>query len=362
MKKIENFTPKKILVLQQRQLGDVVVATPVFSVLKKAFPNAYLALFTEEKCYPLVQNDPNIDGFHIIRKKGFFEALKLYWNIFRGRYDLVVSMQQLGRCQLATLFSMAKVRLSFYPRHKYREFIFNIWVNENELNGYVADNRQHILTPLGIEPSFEKTELYITKEEKEEGREFLNTLGILPHHKFITLDATHKHERNRWRHYKELVELILTDYPDYFIFLFRAPGEEEQLQDILNINSHKIIMPKVAPSIRLSLACLSYASFHIGNTSAPAHMATALNIPVLVVLARTQEQWHCQPKWQYQGRARQLEVRPKEDAYANYLKELEILNKTENCRILPDLHAPLNVIKASEVIKVFDELVRQPFY
>ncbi len=361
MKKLINYQPKKILVIQQRQLGDVVVSTPIFSMLKKKFPQAHIALLTEEKCFPLVESDPHIDAFHIIKKNGFFEALRLYWNIFIKRYDVIISMQQLARCQIASLCSLAKFRLSFYPRYSYRKLLYNIYIDERNLSGYVADIRPHILKPLGIEPSYEKTCIYLSEEEKNAGLEILKSLGIGANGQFISIDATHKHDKNRWKHYKELIEMILEKY-DYHIFLFRAPGEEVQLKEILAINSPRIIMPKNPLSIRQSMACLSYASFHIGNTSAPAHMATALNVPVLVVLARTENQWHCQPKWQYEGRARQLEVRPRDGAYEEYMAKINLHNEENEQKIAPDPQAHLNIIKPEQVLEEFDKLVEKPYY
>ncbi len=358
--KVKNIN--KILVLQQRQLGDVVVSTPIFSDLRKHYPKAHIVLFTEEKCFPLVQFDPNLDSFHILKKNYFSDTFKLYWEIFRGSYDLVVAMQQLPRCQMATLFSMAKWRLSFYPRHKYRKLLYNLYIDERSLNGYVCDIRSQILKPLGIEPSFEKPCLYLQEFEKSEARELLNSHGISSKQKFITLDATHKHERNRWPHYKELTKLILDNYPDFYIFLLRAPGEEEQLQEILNLDQKRIIMPTKAPNLRQSMALVSHASFHIGNSSAPVHIATGFNIPALVILAREDKQWYSPPKLQYQGRARQVEVRLEQGIYEKYLEELEIKNQNKLEKIEPDPHARLNLITPNKVLKVFDDLLTQPYY
>ena len=427
MLSVKNFIPKKILVLQQRQLGDVIVSTPVFSVLRKRFPCAHIALFTEDKCLPLVLHDPNIDSFEIIYKQGargflasFFASLRLYFGIaFRG-YDLVVSMQQLPRCQMATFFSFARVRLAFYPRHAYRKVLYNLYPLEKEYVGYVGDIRPQILTPLGIEPTYEKPCLYLTEEEKGRGRDILFSVGIdsldssvsvatvdsaarvvtvdsfdrvatstteergnlagkFP--AFITLDATHKHERNRWAHYKDLVKCILDAYPDFFIFLLRAPGEEEQLREILELDPRRVVMPEKAPSIRESMACMSYASFHIGNTSAPAHMAVALGVPCLVVLARTHSEWHCPPHDKYVGRAKQVEVRLGEGILEDYLQDIaqqrnqqEVLvsaiqgneiSQTDAVRagtVQADPHAALNLISPKMVMDVFDDLVKNPHY
>ena len=50
MKDLSSFQPRRILICQQRQIGDVLLATPVFQLLKQRFPQAELHLFTEPKC------------------------------------------------------------------------------------------------------------------------------------------------------------------------------------------------------------------------------------------------------------------------------------------------------------------------
>ena len=71
---LSTLNPKRILVCQQRQIGDVLLASPVFEVLKKRFPQAELHLFTEKKCEPLLRHNPFIDAFHLIDKSGGFSA------------------------------------------------------------------------------------------------------------------------------------------------------------------------------------------------------------------------------------------------------------------------------------------------
>ena len=49
MKDISKYQPKNILVIQQRQLGDVVVTTPVFVHIKKKFPQTKVTIFNRKK-------------------------------------------------------------------------------------------------------------------------------------------------------------------------------------------------------------------------------------------------------------------------------------------------------------------------
>lgn len=363
MKDISTFVPKKILVLQQRQLGDVVVTTPLFSALRKKYPHAHIALFTEERCQPLLKLDPYIDSFELLTKEircSFWKQCQFYYSIFRQQYDLIIDLQQLPRCQLITLFSRAKVRLTYKLRHNYRKLIYTHYpIYDGDDTEYVSYWKTLALALLGVAPSHEKPRLYLSENEKEDAKEILAAIDITTDTKFITLDATHKHIYRRWAYYPELIKKILATYPEFTFFLLRAPGEEEQIQEILNINPKRIRMPKKPPSLRQSIACMSFASFHLGNTSAPQHIALALGIPALIILSRTAKSWHFDPKNPPKGTPKQLEARVNSDQLTAYNATLHE-QKHMYTNIIP--YPELNLITPEQVMPIFHELVTNPYY
>lgn len=363
MQKITEI-PQNILVIQQRQLGDVVVTTPVFEAVKKAFPQAKLTFLTEPKCVPLVEKDPYLDDIITFPKHGsFFEQLAFYGNLHKKHFDVIADMQQLPRCQLATLFSGAKYRLTFEPRHAYRKLLYTHYeVPESPEEDYKSFSKIRIFAPFGIVPTELKPQLYVTDEEKEKARKILSDLGITENTPFITLDATHKHPKRRWKYYKELIQAILRQYPQFKFFIVRAPSEDEQVKHLLEVDPHRVCMPQKPLSLRQSIACMSFASFHIGNISAPVHMAVALNIPNLVILAETEGFWHFNPKNPPKGTAKQIEVRLSEEAYQTYLKNLQAYQAGENPDFVPEESPLLNCITVDNALEKFAELITSPYY
>lgn len=356
--------PQNILVIQQRQLGDVVVTTPVFEAVKKAFPQAKLTLLTEPKCVPLIEKDPYLDAVITFPKHaGFLKQIAFYWNLHKKHFDVVADMQQLPRCQLATLFSGATYRLSFAPRHCYRKLLYtHCAVPENTEEDYTSFSKTRVFASLGLVPEEMKPKLYVTEEEKEKACEILSGLGITENTPFITLDATHKHPKRRWKYYEELVQIILTKYPQFKFFIIRAPGEDEQVRHLLEVDLHYVCMPQKPLSLRQTMACMSFASFHIGNTSAPQHMALALNIPSLIILAETGAFWHYNPKNPPKGTAKQVEVRLSEEAYQEYLKNLQAYQAGKNPDFVPEEYPLINCITADKAAEKFAELVTSPYY
>lgn len=66
---LATFSPKRILVCQLRQIGDVVLATPSIELLKRRYPDAEIHLLTEKKCAPLLEHNPHLGKVWALDKK-----------------------------------------------------------------------------------------------------------------------------------------------------------------------------------------------------------------------------------------------------------------------------------------------------
>ena len=81
---------KKILVIKLRNLGDVLLTTPIFFNLKKKFPLATIDAYVYEDCAPILQNNPYIRKLFLSdpngKKKGLirhiYKELVLLKNIY----------------------------------------------------------------------------------------------------------------------------------------------------------------------------------------------------------------------------------------------------------------------------------------
>jgi ADP-heptose:LPS heptosyltransferase len=80
---------RSILVLRFDRIGDMVVTTPFFEAIKRAFPNGKLAVLCSWINEPVIRENPHISDRPIYQGnlKGLFELLRL-----RRRYDLIVDL------------------------------------------------------------------------------------------------------------------------------------------------------------------------------------------------------------------------------------------------------------------------------
>ena len=110
---MNQFNPKKILVIKHGSLGDIVFALEPILAIQKKFNNTVIDLVTEEKFIPFFKKMNMFHQFLIDNRKDFFATLGLINKIIFGKYDLVIDLQNSKRTNLyhffIKIFSKAKI-------------------------------------------------------------------------------------------------------------------------------------------------------------------------------------------------------------------------------------------------------------
>ena len=115
----------KILIIQPKKLGDVVLTTPIIEALYKHFNEqnilAKIDFLVEDPFQEILINNPFLDKIHILNKKeGFFGKLKILSNVRKEKYDYIFDFFGNPTTCYITFFSKAKETYSF----DYRIYIF----------------------------------------------------------------------------------------------------------------------------------------------------------------------------------------------------------------------------------------------
>ena len=106
----------RYLVIQLRDLGDVILSTALCSTHKKSFPGATVDMLTMDDAVGVVRGNPGIDNIVVLDRKrrssprymlGFLRDLRA------ARYDVLINSQGQIIGLLACLFSGAHTRIGF---------------------------------------------------------------------------------------------------------------------------------------------------------------------------------------------------------------------------------------------------------
>ncbi len=107
-----------------RHHGDVLLSSPVFSVLKKRFPHLEIDAYIYSETLPMLEGHLAISNFLLYDKewkklpiwKRYLEELKLLRAIRKKRYDLVINLTEGDRGAIAAKISRAPFSIGFDPQ------------------------------------------------------------------------------------------------------------------------------------------------------------------------------------------------------------------------------------------------------
>ncbi|MEW5773107.1 MAG: glycosyltransferase family 9 protein [Thermodesulfobacteriota bacterium] len=287
---------RRILVCQLRQIGDVLLATPAIRLLKGAFPQAEVHVFTEARCAPVLENNPHIARIWAVDKKQLSSLpreLAFYFRVARQRFDLVVDFQQLPRIRWVVALSRllgCRWRLSYDPPW------YNRWLYSHVTrprDGYAAMCKASVLEPLGLAWRGERPELFLRPEERDWAEDYLAS-HELEDRTLVTVDPSHRRATRRWpaAHFGRLLGLAAAQRPDARFLIAWGPGERDLAREVAAASgSPACVVPDAMLTLRQLAAVQEKAVLHFGTCSAPRHLAVAVGAPTLAVLGSTSDAW-----------------------------------------------------------------------
>jgi len=81
---------KKILIVRLGKIGDIIITSSVFDLMKKRYPGINISLLTLDKNRKVLKHNPNIDKIYFTNKN-----LSLFFLLFRlrkNKYDLILDL------------------------------------------------------------------------------------------------------------------------------------------------------------------------------------------------------------------------------------------------------------------------------
>ena len=171
----------KVLLIQQKMIGDVLVSSLLCEHLKQQLPECEVHYLINEHTLAVVENNPFIDTLVLFKREEQKSKTKFYRflrAISREKYDVVIDVYGKLESNLMTLFSGAKMRVShskWYSKFIYTHLISGSSKKKSEV-GLAIENRLSFLSPLLSEiKNPEKTpKIYLTETEIARAKVYLS--------------------------------------------------------------------------------------------------------------------------------------------------------------------------------------------
>ena len=286
----------KYLVVQTKQIGDVLISTALCNNLKQNDPNGEVHYLVMDYCAGMAEGNPNIDKLIVIEKARrnewrYMKALLL--GIRRERYDVVINSQGQMIGLLTCLISGAKLRIGFdsFPwRLGHNRIVRFRHDTEHRGNSTLVDDRFSLLKPLGLAREDRNYYLWLSEEEKRQGRETLLAAGVDLSRPLIAMGVNSLGHYKRWPIdcFAEVARWLIEEH-DAQILVYCGPGEEEYnrgLKPLLPPEVQASVFDQIKTrSVRELVGLFAHCQLFVGNDTGPRHIAQALDMPLLTIVA-----------------------------------------------------------------------------
>ena len=278
----------KILIIQLRRIGDILLTTPVISYLKENLPDSTLHFLSEPVGKMVLETHPQIDRLLLYDRARSWDMIKM---VRAERYDVVFDFMNNPRTGYLTLLSSARHRVGW--KHPVRRFFYNTPIEVPPLPEYVPLRKlrmveswlrkQHLLK---AEPLFIRPQLFLSDEDNRAATEWMKKEGLAPGRFGIFAPAS-RYQIRMWK--KEGVRRVALEILKRHgvkSYLAWGPGEEGVMAEIRKGVEDKIgLLPPT--TMRQMAAIFKPAAFVFSSDAGPMHTAVAVGTPTVTVYGPT---------------------------------------------------------------------------
>ena len=271
----------RILVLQLKRIGDLILTTPALGALRAAYPDAIISLAVTPGCASLLGAIDSISsGIVLGRGRGFAP----WQQVLTGPWDLCIDFTGSDRSALAVAASRAKERATFawVKRSKVRALAYNRFTDSPVRERHTVD---HYLDLVNGHGSPTEPRLALPESARAAADETLRASDITG--PFVLVHPGSARAEKYWllERWAEVIESLKLPY-----IITTGPDEFERAH-AASIKS-EVVLP---PDLLTLAALIERAALVLSCDTAAVHFAAAFARPQIALFGPTNP-FHWRPR------------------------------------------------------------------
>jgi heptosyltransferase-3 len=309
MNTFSDLQPKKVLFIATRQIGDVLVTTPLISKDRELWPNAEFHFLGYRDKLDMLYGNPDIaEIIETSDRPGFGEYLSLFNQLFQ-RYDLAIITQPSDRAYLYGLVAAFRrvgvlgghpqgkevedksKRSKSQKQNAWKKFICMHTVDVDYFNQHVIAEKLRLLEVFFRNPTdlFSKPVMVTPPDGEPLTPGIANALN----QPYVVIHPGPLTAYKRWplAHWQQLITWLVNK--GFQVILSASPAKQDvQLNhDIISLLDHATATKVINAAGKLSIpqagTLLRGAALYIGVDTSITHLAAACNTPTITLFGAT---------------------------------------------------------------------------
>ena len=284
--------PKRILIIKPSALGDIILALPALSALRRSFPNARISWFVRPEFAPLITGHPYISDIILFDRKQLskwwcepksFNALRsLVKQLKTGRFDLVFDFQGLFRTGYFSRVTGCKRRFGMAGARELAHLFYTDKISQDASSIHLVDYYLKMAAAAGAKQVEEEFKLPEDAGAAEQIDKLLKSQGVNGKYAVIVPGAAQVNKRWPIERFRELAGKIDERF-GLSVVATGTQGEREYIEAI----GKRVINLAGKTTVRELIPLMKKASLVVSNDTGPGHIAAALGVPMVMIFGPT---------------------------------------------------------------------------
>ena len=286
----------KILVIQQKMIGDVLVSSIICNNLRRAYPDAKIDYLVYESTTPVLEGNPNIDTiirFEEKHRNSKRELLKLALEIRANNYDLLIDAYSKLESWLIVLLSGAKRKISYAKKGRTFLYTDNIPFEESSKTnlGLAIERRLSLLQPLDLTIAIDPLpKLFVSSEENQQAITLFEKHQLRKDRKTVMISLLGSEQLKTYplNFMTQVVDAIADTYDVNILFNY-FPKQINEAKTVFDnckpSTQRKIYFDLLGTDLRSFIAILNLCDLIVGNDGGAINMAKALGKPSFIIFS-----------------------------------------------------------------------------
>ncbi len=285
----------RILILQLKRIGDVILTTPLIAPLRERFPSVDITLAVDANASALA---PAIDANDVLVFERGWRGWPFWRRIAVRPWDVCLDLTGNDRSALASAISRATQRLTHkrFEKKFLRPSIYTDFVDSSVRDRHTVDHHTDLLHPLGIEIEGAIPAITLPADAITEARDAFAEVGVTG--PFVVIHPGSARAEKFWLPDRWAAVIRHLQLAHGLPAIFTGSNDAAERGHIAAIQ-HALPQPCADLSGKLSLlgsaAVLAQGRVVCAVDSAPVHLADALRIPVVALFGPTNP-YHWRPR------------------------------------------------------------------
>lgn len=267
----------KVLIIKLGALGDIIISTAIINRITEHHRADDVVLLTSPAFVSLFSGFENLNVV-AFERKGFLNKIKAIQWIRSQKFDRIYDLQSNDRTSFFCALSGSPYRAGNHPRFPYHKHPKTTYAGEC----HSFDRLNQIIESADIKPALPLPYLPVSQQTQTDVANWLKKHN-LNNRSFVIFHAGSSplHIKKRWPYFETLAVKLSDKFNVVWV------GGDDDVELNRSLSNHVGIDATNAFTIHGLVELGKYARFAVTNDSAPMHILSCSNIPVLGLFGPT---------------------------------------------------------------------------